>query len=88
MSSPEKVKGAAPCHGAGHLQGEDTPDPEVNQDQEKIMAVEVRTLTPHLRVTCYVNASSDCDVQGLTHLCEKPVIKTPEETYIDTGGPF
>ena len=33
-------------------------------------------------------ASSDCDVQGLTHLCEEPVIKTPEETYIDTGGPF
>ena len=33
-------------------------------------------------------ASSDCDVQGLTHLCEESVIKTPEETYIDTGGPF
>ena len=33
-------------------------------------------------------ASSDCDVQGLTHLCEEPVIKTPEEPYIETGGPF
>ena len=53
MSSPEQVRlRAAPCQGAGHLQGEDTPDPEVNQDQEKIMAVEVRSLTPHLRVTC------------------------------------
>ena len=33
-------------------------------------------------------ASSDWDVQGLTHLCEEPIVKTPEETYIDTGGPF
>ena len=69
MSSPEKVKGAAPCHGAGHLQGEDTPDPEVNQDQEKIMAVAVRTLTPHLRVTCYVSMLAVTVMSRASHIC-------------------
>ena len=71
MSSPEKVKGAAPCHGAGHLQGEDTPDPEVNQDQEKIMAVAVRTITSHLRVTCYMSMLAVTVMSRASHICER-----------------
>ena len=36
MSSPEQVRlRAAPCQGAGHLQGEDPPDPEADQDHMK-----------------------------------------------------
>ena len=70
MSSPEQVRlRAAPCQGAGHLQGEDTPDPEVNQDQEKIMAVAVRTLTPHLRVTCYVSMLAVTVMSRASHIC-------------------
>ena len=69
MSSPEKVKGAAPCHGAGHLQGEDTPDPEVNQDQkEKVMAVAVRTITSHLRVTCCMGMLAAAEMSRVSHI--------------------
>ena len=69
MSSPEQVRlRAAPCQGAGHLQGEDTPDPEVNQDQEKIMAVAVRTITSHLRVTCCMDMLAMAEMSRASHI--------------------
>ena len=71
MSSPEQVrlKGAAPCQGAGQLQGEDTPDPEVNQDQEKVMAVAVRTTASHFRVTCYMSMLAVTGMSRASHIC-------------------